>query len=66
LTRLPYYLHNYFSKHSYIILYPEQLDTSINMADIQQADGKLIETISEQFDNINKAGKFLRKKIWKR
>ncbi|WP_346236427.1 cation:proton antiporter [Niabella insulamsoli] len=65
LNRLPYYLAKYFTKHSYIILYPEQLDTSINMADIQQADGKLIETISEQFGAINQAGKRLRKRIWK-
>ena len=65
-NRLPYYLSKYFTKHSYIILYPEQLDTSINMADIQQADGKLIETISEQFGVINKAGKRIRKKIWKK
>lgn len=66
LNKLPYYLSNYFTKHSYLILYPKQLDTGINMEDIQQADGKLIETISEQFDVINKAGKFLRKKFRKK
>ena len=65
-NKLPYYLSNYFSKYSYIILYPEQLETGINMADIQQADGKLIETISEQIGAINKAGKYLRKRIWKK
>ncbi|HMR84121.1 MAG TPA: cation:proton antiporter [Niabella sp.] len=64
-NKLPYYLSNYFSRYSYIILYPEQLETGINMADIQQADGKLIETISEQFGAINKAGKYL-KKLWKK
>ncbi len=64
LNKLPYYLSNYFSKHSFIILYPGQLDTGINMADIQQADGKLIETIREQFGAINKARQYLRK-IWK-
>ncbi|MCH5596695.1 hypothetical protein [Niabella ginsengisoli] len=66
LNKLPYYLSRYFTRHSYIILYPEQLDTSINMADIQQADGKLIETISEQFGAINEAGKRIRKKFWKK
>ncbi len=66
LNKLPYYLVNYFEKYSYIILYPEQLDTNINMADIQQADGKLIETISEQFDAINEAGRRLRRRIWKK
>ncbi|GAB3413260.1 cation:proton antiporter domain-containing protein [Niabella aquatica] len=65
-SKLPYYLSNYFSKHSYIILYPEQLETGINMGDIQQADGKLIETISEQFGAINKAGKYLKKRLWKK
>lgn len=64
-NKLPYYLSNYFSRYSYIILYPEQLETGINMADIQQADGKLIETISEQFGAINKAGKYL-KRLWKK
>lgn len=59
-SKLPYYLSNYFSKHSYIILYPEQLETGINMSDIQQADGKLIETISGQLEAINKAGKYLK------
>ncbi len=63
--KLPYYLTNYFNRHSYIILYPEQLETGINMSDIQQADGKLIETLSEQIGVINKAGKYLRK-LWKK
>ncbi|MFT4093144.1 MAG: cation:proton antiporter [Niabella sp.] len=66
LNKLPYYLSNYFSNHSFIILYPEQLDTGINMSDIQHADGKLIETISEQFGVINKAGKYLKKRLWKK
>jgi hypothetical protein len=35
------------------------------MSDIQQADGKLIETLSEQIGAINKAGKYLRK-LWKK
>ena len=64
-SKLPYYLTNYFGKLSYIILYPEQLETGINMSDIQQADGKLIETLSEQIGAINKAGKYLRN-LWKK
>ncbi|MCH5717096.1 hypothetical protein [Niabella hibiscisoli] len=64
-NKLPYYLTNYFNKLSYIILYPEQLETGINMSDIQQADGKLIETLSEQIGAINKAGKYLRN-LWKK
>ncbi|GAB3015114.1 cation:proton antiporter [Niabella terrae] len=66
LNKLPYYLSNYFKKVSFMLLYPKQLDTGINMEDIQQADGKLIETISEQFGAINKAGKKLRKRIWRK
>lgn len=66
LNKLPYYLHNYFAKCSFVILYPEQLDTSINMSDIQQADGSLIESITEQFDAINKVGKRIGKRLWKR
>ncbi len=64
-NKLPYYLTSYFNKLSYIILYPEQLETGINMSDIQQADGKLIETLSEQIGAINKAGKYLRN-LWKK
>ncbi len=64
-NKLPYHLSNYFQSYSFIILYPEQIDTDINMSDIQQADGKLIETISDQLDAINKAGKYL-KRLWKK
>ncbi|RZM27483.1 MAG: cation:proton antiporter [Pedobacter sp.] len=59
LKKLPYYLSNYFDKQSLIILYPKQLESGINMGDIEQADSNLIETISDQLDAIGKAGKYV-------
>jgi len=60
LKKLPYYLSSYFHKQSLIILYPKQLESGINMGDIQQADSNLIETISDQLDAIGKAGKYVK------
>jgi Kef-type K+ transport system membrane component KefB len=60
LNKLPYYLSNYFGMQSLIILYPKQLESGINMGDIEQADSNLIETISDQIDTIGKAGKYVR------
>lgn len=60
LNKLPYHLSNYFAEQSFIILYPKQLESGINMGDIEQADSNLIESISGQIDTIGKAGKYLR------
>lgn len=60
LNKLPYYLSNYFAEQSLIVLYPKQLESGINMGDIEQADSHLIETISEQLDAIGKAGKYVK------
>lgn len=60
MKKLPYYLSNYFAEQSLIVLYPKQLESGINMGDIEQADSHLIETISEQLDAIGKAGKYVK------
>jgi len=60
LNKLPYYLSNYFVNQSLIILYPMQLESGINMGDIEQADSNLIESITEQIGAIGKAGKYVR------
>jgi len=60
LNKLPYYLSNYFAEQSLIILYPKQLESGINMGDIEQADSNLIESISDQIDTIGKVGKYVR------
>lgn len=60
LNKLPYYSSNYFMEQSLIILYPKQLESGINMGDIEQADSHLIETISEQLGIIGKAGKYVK------
>lgn len=60
MKKLPYYLSNYFAEQSLIVLYPKQLESGINMGDIEQADSHLIESISEQLDAIGKAGKYVK------
>lgn len=60
MAKLPYYLANYFASQSLIMLYPKQLESGINMGNIEQADSNLIETISEQIGNIGNAGKYLK------
>ncbi|HEY0750431.1 MAG TPA: hypothetical protein VGD26_04720, partial [Chitinophagaceae bacterium] len=57
LEKLPYYLSNYFSDNSFIVLYPRQLEYGIRMDDIQHIDSDLIETIAEP---VNKAGSYIK------
>lgn len=59
-NKLPYYLSNYFLKQSLILLYPRQLESGINMGDVEQSNSELIETISDQIDAIGKAGKYVK------
>ncbi|MEQ7800319.1 cation:proton antiporter [Pedobacter sp. ASV1-7] len=60
MGRLPYYLSNYFVEQSLLILYPKQLESGINMGNIEQTDSYLIETISEQIGALGKAGKYVK------
>ncbi len=48
LEKLPYYLINYFSEISFILLYPRQIEHGIKMDDVQHFDGRLVEAISEK------------------
>ncbi|HEX8607944.1 MAG TPA: cation:proton antiporter, partial [Pedobacter sp.] len=59
LNKLPYYLSTYFAEQSLIILYPKQLESGINMGDIEQADRNLIDSISGKIGILGKAGKYL-------
>jgi Kef-type K+ transport system membrane component KefB len=61
LNKLPYHLSNYFAEQSLIVLYPKQLESGINMGNIEQADSYLIETLSEQIGAIGKAGKYVKR-----
>jgi Kef-type K+ transport system membrane component KefB len=65
LEKLPYYLSNYFSESSFIIVYPKQIDYGIRMGDVQHFDSTLAETITEKVGSIGKAGNFL-KKVFKK
>jgi hypothetical protein len=59
--KLPYYLTRYFNEHSFIVLYPEQFNTGINMENIEQVDGTLLETLTERIGALGNAGKIFKK-----
>lgn len=65
LEKLPYYLSNYFTDNSFILVYPQQLTRGINMGDVQFVDSSLAETISEKVEQVGKAGKFWRRLLRK-
>jgi hypothetical protein len=65
LNKLPYYLSNYFISNSFLLIFPKQIESGINMGDIQQADSALIETISEQIDAISKVGRYFKRMLRK-
>ena len=61
LEKLPYYLSNYFTTNSFMMLYPRQLEHGIKMSDVQYMDSTLAETISEKVASVGKA-----KTLWRR
>ena len=61
LDKLAYYLTNYFSQSSYIIVYPRQLEHGVKMDDIQHVDTNLIETLTENVGKVNRAGTYLKR-----
>jgi hypothetical protein len=63
LEKLPYYLSNYFQEQSLILIYPKQLESGINMSDIEQADSTLIESLSEKLGSLSTAAKYLRRML---
>lgn len=58
--RLPYYLSNYFTENSFIILYPKQLELGLQHNDILHADAALAEKFVEGVSNVNKVGDFFK------
>jgi hypothetical protein len=58
LEKLPYYLSNYFTANSFIMLYPQQVEKGIKMDDVQYFDSTLVERIAEA-KVVNKAGNYL-------
>jgi len=63
LNKLPYYLSTYFTAHSFLIVYPEQLEHGVKMGDIEHADSALMETITGNVGKIGKAAAYLKKII---
>lgn len=60
LNKLSQDLPNHFTENSFLILYPEQLEIGINMENIEQSDGALIETITEKIGAISNVGRSLK------
>lgn len=54
LERLPYYLTNYFTSNSYIMLYPQQLERGITPHDMRYVDPSLAETVSEKVGSVGR------------
>lgn len=63
LEKLPGYLSNYFQEQSLLLIYPKQLESGINMSDIEQADGALIGTLSDKLGSLTKAARYLRRML---
>jgi Kef-type K+ transport system membrane component KefB len=63
LDKLPYYLHQYFNNFSLLMIFPKQLESGINMKDIEQTDGNLIEVIADKIGTVSRAGSFLRRML---
>jgi hypothetical protein len=59
LDKLPYYLTNYFTNNSFLLLYPRQLEDGLSFEDIQHVDPNLIETITK-VDVLNKATNYIK------
>lgn len=63
LDKLPYYLHQYFNSFSLLMIFPKQLESGINMKDIEQTDGNLIEVIADKIGTVSRAGSLLRRML---
>jgi len=61
MEKLPYFLSNYFTQSSFILLYPKQMEYGVKMEDVQHFDSSLIETISENMNILSKAGGYFKK-----
>ena len=58
LERLPYYLSNYFTHNSFIILYPQQLAIDPKPNEKEYAD-HLLEALVDKVQVVNKAGNYI-------
>ena len=65
LEKLPYYLTNYFSAGSYMLIYPKQVEHGLQMDDVQYTDSTLAETFTEKMQVLGNPGSLL-KRIFKR
>ena len=62
LEKLPYYLSNYFTTNSFLMLYPRQVEKGIRMDNVQYVDSSLAQTISEVGNAKGWVEKIFRKK----
>jgi hypothetical protein len=61
LEKLPYFLSNYFTETSFMLIFPQQVERGIKMDDVQFFDSSLAETISEKVGAVGKAGGIIRR-----
>lgn len=61
LDKLSYYLTNYFTETSFLLIYPKQLEYGVKMEDIEHADGTLIETITDNVSRVGKVAAYIRR-----
>lgn len=61
LNKVPQHLAKYFTANSFLIVYPKQLEHGVNMEDIEQVDGSLIETLSGNMGRLSKAAAYLKR-----
>jgi Kef-type K+ transport system membrane component KefB len=58
LTKIPYYVLNYFENNNLVIVYPKQVDLTLNLIDLQEDDLQLVETKSKR-SRLAKVGRLL-------
>ncbi len=58
LDKLNYYLTRYFSKNSYIVIYPQQTITHSKLEELYQEEGTIFDVFSEGKKVADKAGSF--------
>lgn len=61
LEKVSSYLSSSFKNQSLILIYPKQLESGINMSDIEQADSSLVETLTGRLGAFGSTARLLRR-----
>ncbi|WP_207423325.1 cation:proton antiporter [Desertivirga brevis] len=60
LSKLPYYLSNYFKENSYIIIYPRQLEQG-DLSDLQHSNSFLVQAFTDKIQAVGQIGNVFKK-----